>query len=59
MHRGDDIVIDLLVDHRHAEDAPPGDLRVTLTGPDGVLADTLLAAVDGSRARDPDRAGPS
>ncbi|MFO7610045.1 MAG: VWA domain-containing protein, partial [Candidatus Krumholzibacteriia bacterium] len=48
VHRGDGIVVELLVDHRPAAAAATGDLRVTLTGPAGVLADTVLAATGGA-----------
>ncbi|MFN2371637.1 MAG: hypothetical protein ABR506_10885 [Candidatus Krumholzibacteriia bacterium] len=48
VHRGDGIVVELLVDHRPAAAAATGDLRVTLTGPEGVLADTVLAATGGA-----------
>lgn len=47
VHRGDEIVVELLVDHRPAGAAAAGELRVTLTGPAGVLADTVLAAAGG------------
>jgi hypothetical protein len=49
VHRGDDIVLEFLVDHRHEAPGGPQDLRVTLKGPEGVLADTLLGAVGGTR----------
>lgn len=48
VHRGDDIVVEMLVDHRHAAAAAAADLRVTLTGPAGVLADTVLGPVSGA-----------
>ena len=48
VHRGDEILVEMLIDHRHAEGTGAADLRVTLTGPRGVLADTLLGPVAGA-----------
>lgn len=48
VHRGDEIQVEMLIDHRHAEGTGAAELRVTLTGPRGVLADTLLGPVSGA-----------
>ncbi len=48
VHRGDEVEVSLLVDHRHAGNDAPADLRVTIEGPDGMLADTLLTSVGGA-----------
>ena len=48
VHRGDEILVEMLIDHRHAEGTGTADLRVTLSGPRGVLADTLLGPVSGA-----------